>query len=290
LADLAKLRDLVGLAVEQAIEPDATGVVVSGGIDSATVCTYTRIITGSVPTFTGWYDTPGFDERHYARLVAGPNHHEVRITPNDFIAHFDDMVEKLQPPYQGMGTFGQYMVGRYIANNSDVKVVLSGEGADELFGGYARLMKVAGEPLPDGYDNYTVPDVYPDTVRAALAYDFVRLDDLLAVDDQCMNAHGLEARAPFTDVRIIEYALALEDSERINKRTLKAAMRDVVPDAILDRTDKCGFPIPLNQWAQGPLRDFVGDRIGYIPDPDRPWDRGFWYDLLNSAQPAAVAA
>jgi hypothetical protein len=55
-----------------------------------------------------------------------------------------------------------------------------------------------------------------------------------------------------------------------------------VPDEILDRRDKLGFPVPLVQWAQGPLRDFIGDRIGYVPDPDQPWDRGFWYDLCDS--------
>jgi len=98
---------------------------------------------GDLPTFTGYYDTEGFDERPYARLVAGANHHEIPITPQDFIDNFDAMVPKLRPPYQGMGTFGQYMVGKYISENTDVKVVLSGEGADELFGGYARLIAVA---------------------------------------------------------------------------------------------------------------------------------------------------
>lgn len=289
MADLTHLRSLIRQAVNDAIDPDNTGVVVSGGIDSSTVCVAARDLVGDLPTFTGYYDHPVYDERRYARLVGGTNHHEILITPQDFIDNFDLMVPHLEKPFQGMGTFGQYMVGRYIAANTDVKVVLSGEGSDELFGGYARLLAVAGEPLPDGYENYRPPADYPTSVRAALAYDFVRLGDLLAVDDQCMAAHGLEARAPFTAVEIIEYALALEDSERLGKRTLKAAMRGIVPDQILDRTDKMGFPIPLVEWANGPCRDFVGDRIGYIPDVERPWDRGWWFDMLEGRKVAAAA-
>lgn len=288
MADLEHLRSLIRQAVSDTIDPDNTGVVVSGGLDSSTVAAH----ADGLPMFTGYYDHPVYDERRFARLATtgASEHHEILIGPQDFIDNFDQMVPHLQKPFQGMGTFGQYMVGKYIRDNTNVKVVLSGEGSDELFGGYARLLKVAGEPLPDGYENYQPPADYPTTVRGALAYDFVRLGDLLAVDDQCMAAHGLEARAPFTDVSIIEYALALEPAERVGKKTLKNAMRGIVDDRIIDRTDKMGFPIPLVEWANGACRDFVGDRIGYIPDADAPWDRGWWYDLLNSATRASIAA
>ena len=48
---------------------------------------------------------------------------------------------------------------------------------------------------------------------------------------------------------------------------------------ILDRKDKRGFPVPYVEWAQGPLREFFIDRLGYIPDPEKPWDRKWWLDL-----------
>ncbi len=297
MPDLPLLRNLIRQAVSDNLDIGNTGVVVSGGVDSSTVCAIALQLSeglGDLPTFTGYYDTEGFDERPYARLVGGANHHEILITPQDFIDNFDAMVPKLRPPYQGMGTFGQYMVGKFIAENFDVKVILSGEGSDELFGGYARLIAVAAEDgysdlsLPDGYENYKIPVGYPRRLKAALDYDWQRLPDLLAVDDQCMAAHGLEARAPFTESPIIKYAHDLFDYERVGKTVLKDAMRGIVPDAILDRTDKKGFPIPLVKWAQGPIRDFVGDRIGYIPDPHKPWDRGWWYDLLEGKR--AVAA
>lgn len=276
---MSELLDLIRRAVHARIEPGITGVVVSGGLDSSTVAS----IANHLPMFTGYYDAEGCDEREYAALVAedSPEWHQIRITPLDFIDNFIPMLPHLAPPFQGMGTFGQYMVGKHIAT-TDVKVVLSGEGADELFGGYARLMAVAGEPLPDGYENYQQPADYPTGLRQALRYDLDRLGDLLAVDDQCMAAHGLDARAPFTDESIVEYALELEPRQRVGKKHLREAVRGLVPDQIIDRTDKKGFPCPLVAWANGPCKEFVGDLLGYIPDPEKPWDRGWWVELCET--------
>jgi hypothetical protein len=70
---------------------------------------------------------------------------------------------------------------------------------------------------------------------------------------------------------------------------LKDTVRGIVPDRILGPHRQVRFPIPLNAWAQGPLKDFIGDRIGYIPDPSTPWDRRFWYDLIEAGSYAKAA-
>lgn len=262
------------------------GIVLSGGLDSSTVAALAYDMAIYLPTFTGYYDTPGFDERKYAHLVAHGEHHDILITPEDFVEHFDAMQYHVRPPIMGMGTFGQYMVARYASQVVDV--VLSGEGSDELFGGYARQMIVAGEAPPAGYESYQLPEGYPTDLKAALDYDYALLPDLLAVDDQMTGAFGLEARAPFTDQRIVDYALALPVTERVGKRHLREAVRGIVPDAIIDRTDKMGFPSPLVQWAQtDPVRTFVMDRIGYLPDPSKPWDRDWWLELVEGQRIAA---
>ena len=208
-------------------------------------------------------------------------HHEIPIRPQDFVDNFDAMVKHLKPPIMGMGTFGQYMVAKYASQFVDV--VLSGEGSDELFGGYARTLLAAGEPLPVGYEGYVPPADYPvHDLAAALQYDLDRLPDLLAVDEQMLGAFGVEGRAPFTDQRIVDYALALPPEERVGKRHLRRAVRGIVPDAIIERKEKMGFPIPLVAWAQEePVRTFVMDRLGYLPDPTRPWDRAWWYELVG---------
>ena len=271
------LTDLIRNAIADRLEGDV-GIVLSGGLDSSTVaCLAPR----ELPTFTGYYNEPGFDERHWANLAKHKEHHEILITPEDFVANFDDMTKFLRPPIMGMGTFGQYMVAKYVSQYIDV--AMSGEGSDELFGGYARQSIVAGEAPPEGYENYQLPAGYPDNIKDALDYDYALLPDLLAVDDQMTGAFDVEARAPFTDQRIVDYALALPVSERIGKRHLRAAVRGIVPDEIIDRKNKMGFPIPLVAWAQtDPVRTFAMDRVGFLPDPSKPWDRTWWYAMCKA--------
>jgi asparagine synthase (glutamine-hydrolysing) len=274
------LVDLLRQAVEYRTGGDYVGIVLSGGLDSSTVAA----LAPPLPTFTGYYDAVGFDEREYARMVGKGKHHEILIRPEDFVANFDDMVKHLRPPIMGMGTFGQYMVAKYASQFVDV--VLSGEGSDELFGGYARTLLAAGEPLPVGYEEYVPPADYPlDDLEAALAYDYDRLSDLLAVDEQMLGAFGVEGRAPFTDERVVRYALELPVTERVGKRHLREAVRGIVPDAIIDRKEKMGFPIPLVAWAQiEPVRGFILERLGYLPDPTRPFERGWWVEMVERAR------
>jgi asparagine synthetase B (glutamine-hydrolysing) len=291
------LLELLDRAVQRDVfdDMDHVGINVSGGLDSSTVCCLAKKWHPYVDTFTGYYDEHGFDERHYARMAAaGTDHRTIRITAKDFVDNFDAMMRAFTPPFQGPGMFGQYMVAKHIAEWTQVKVVLSGEGSDELFGGYARLMKVAGVPMPDGYENYKPPADYPDTLKEALVYDYIRLPDLLKVDDEALGAFGLEARAPFTDKAVAWHALRLPDEQRVGKKYLRQAVRGIVPDPIIDRTDKKGFPVPLVKWANevgNPVRDFVGDRLGYLPHPDRPFERAWWNDLLAPySEPVAAAA
>lgn len=288
MALMSVATDLVGM-IREAITDRLDGnvaIALSGGLDSSTVA---ALAPPHLPTFTGWYDEPGFDERRYADLVAHQDHREVEITARAFVEHFDSMVRHIREPLQGPGTMGQYLVAREMLRTKGIDAALSGEGSDELFGGYARTLIAAGEPVPDGYENYKPPSDYPANLHDALQYDLDRLPDLLAVDDQMAGAFGIEARAPFTDDRIREYALALPDEERVGKRHLRQRVRGIVPTEIVDRTDKMGFPAPWVRWSQEePLRGFLSDRLGYLPDPDKPFGRGWWYALVRDGMKRAA--
>ncbi len=271
---MSHLRNLISDAVRRHVTPN-TGVLLSGGIDSATVAYFAP----ELPCFTGWYAGEAYDERPWAALIAKDREwHEIEITPQDFIENIDACLSCLEPPYAGPGTFGQYMVAKYVKDH--VSTVLSGEGGDELFGGYARLHIVAGVPSPAGYEDYVLPEGYPETLAAALDWEWkVNLPALLRVDEQVTRAHGLTAIAPMTDLRVSNYVLGRPDRERVGKELLKDAMYGYLPQEILNRKDKRGFPVPYVEWAQDELYDFMLDRIGYIPDPEKPWDRKWWLDL-----------
>lgn len=269
------LRDLIQDAVRKYVRSN-TGVLLSGGIDSSTVA----VFAPELPLFTGYYKGAAYDERPWAALIAkGRDWHQIEITPQDFIDNFDDYLEKVPPPQEGPGGFGQYMVAKYVKKH--VSTVLSGEGGDELFGGYARLHLVADVPVPEGYEDYVLPEGYPRRLDEALVWEWdINLPALLALDEKVNAAHGLKAIAPmYESVYVRNYAFRLPPDMRVGKVALKAAMRGLLPEEILNRKDKRGFPVPYVEWAQGPLRDFIEERIGYIPDAEKPWDRKWWNDL-----------
>ena len=269
------LRDLIDAAVNKHVGPD-TGVLLSGGIDSSTVAWF----AAELPLFTGYYQGDAYDERPWAALVAeGRDWHQIEITPQDFLDNIDGFLRAVKPPYEGPGAFGQYMVAKYVSKH--VSTVLSGEGGDELFGGYARLHIVAGVPVPAGFENYRLPDGYPQDLDEALEWEWnVNLPALLALDAQVTGAWGLKAVAPLAiDEDVCDYAMCLPPDMRVGKVAIRAAMRGLLPDQILNRKDKRGFPVPYVEWANGPLQDFFMDRIGYLPDPADPWSRKYWHDL-----------
>lgn len=278
-----ELRAKLHLSVREYVKPD-TGVLLSGGIDSSTVAYFAP----ELPVFTGFYQGERYDERPWARLMAkGREWHEIEIVPTDFVRCFDEMLKHIEPPYAGPGTFGQWMVARYVSQH--VGTVLSGEGGDELFGGYARLHLVAGKEPPEGYEDYQLPADYPYGLEEALRWEWeVNLPALLRVDEQVTRAHGLAAIAPMTHPRVANFVLGLPPEMRVGKVLLKEAMRGLLPDEIVNRKDKRGFPVPFVEWAQRePVKSFVADRIGYVPDPSLPWDRKWWYDMC-SGQTALV--
>ena len=89
------------------------------------------------------------------------------------------------------------------------------------------------------------------------------LPALLQVEDRMSMAHGLEARVPLLDVPVVELAATMPADVKFKdgqlKHVIKTAFGDVLPDELLCRRDKMGFPVPLKEWFSGELRDFAGD-------------------------------
>jgi asparagine synthase (glutamine-hydrolysing) len=107
-------------------------------------------------------------------------------------------------------------------------------------------------------------------------FDFkTLLPALLHVEDRVSMAHGLESRVPFIDTEVVEFAATLPADVKFKqghlKHALKEAMRDVLPTEIVDRRDKMGFPVPLAEWINDELHDFVLDVFSGENARSRPY-------------------
>jgi asparagine synthase (glutamine-hydrolysing) len=139
-----RLRELLEDAVRLQLRADVpVGAHLSGGLDSTTV-TALAAANGVRPfhTFSGGFrDAPQFDETRYARIAAeraGTVHHEVFPTAQDFVEWMPKLAYSMDEPAAGPGLFPQYAVSKLAADN--VKVVMGGQGGDEIFGGYTRYL------------------------------------------------------------------------------------------------------------------------------------------------------
>ncbi len=140
------------------------GAHLSGGLDSSTVaCLASSLLDSSIHTFSGGFkDGPQYDETPYARLVAEKtrsNHHEVFPEENDFITAMPNLIYYMDEPVAGPGLFPQYFLSKLAAQH--VKVVLGGQGGDEIFGGYMRyLVAYLEECIRGGIEGTQVDDRY----------------------------------------------------------------------------------------------------------------------------------
>ncbi len=144
---VAHVRDLLEDAVKLRLRSDVPlGAHLSGGIDSSTVVALARrLLPGgaALHTFTGAFEDNGtkYDERNWARLVAEANDakmHEVVLRDRDFVDGIRRIVWHMDEPAAGPGVFPQYYVSKLASEH--VKVVLGGQGGDEIFIGYARYL------------------------------------------------------------------------------------------------------------------------------------------------------
>ncbi len=254
------------------------GLFLSGGIDSAAVLALMHRATGQrIHALTCGWDGVGVDETaEAARLAAaqGAICERVAMGEADFWALAPRIAAAIDDPTADAAVLPTWMLGR-AARAGGLKVTLCGEGADELFGGYARYRKqrapwrwlsrpprsrpVLGElaTLSGWRDSIAALEHTSNTgrspVQSAQATDIAEWlpNDLLVKLDRCLMAHGVEGRTPFLDPEVARFAFALPDSQKVGLRFGKKLLRRWLAHAFPQAgafARKKGFKPPVGAW------------------------------------------
>ncbi len=253
-----QIRDKLISGVEKRLDADAPlGFLLSGGLDSSLVCSIAaRKLGKPIKTFAIGMTGDAIDLK-YAREVADyirSDHTEVIITREDVLKALPDVVALL-------GTYdittirasiGMYLVCKAIHETTDIRVILTGEISDELFG--YKYTDFA--PSPEAFQAESVK-----RVRELYAYDVLRAD-------RCISVNSLEARVPFGDLDFVRYVLAVDPAKKMNvyrkgKYLLRHAFEgDYLPHDILYRekaafSDAVGHSMVdyLKEYAEGLYTD-----------------------------------
>lgn len=337
------LTALIEDSIHQHLRSDVPlGAHLSGGMDSSAVaCMSAQKLQGvSFKTFTGAFNEgPQFDETVYAKQVAkfiGADYNEVYIQNHDLNHLLPKLIYHMDEPVAGPGLIPQYYVSELAARH--VKVVLGGQGGDEIFVGYARYLVAYLEKclqnqvfqdkhadssislasiLPnlgllknykpmlqhfwrdglfgaddsryfrlidrgEGMNELFAPEVFKDyssfesyqqifnreglnSLIDKMTYFDLKgsLPALLQVEDRTSMAVSVESRVPLLDHRLVEFMATVPPEIKFangnSKHLFKNTLKNVLPKEILERKDKMGFPVPLNQWFKNELKDFVAD-------------------------------
>lgn len=293
--------DSLRTAVQRRMVADVpVGVLLSGGIDSSlVVALLAEAGQQDLLTFSIGFDSAGGesgDEFEYSDLVArhfGTKHHRIKIDSSRLLPGIDATVAAMSEPMVSHDCVAFYLLSQDVSR--EVKVVQSGQGADEVLGGYDWYPPLLGVARADSVQAYAgvffdrrheelgrllSPDwmVAEDVATEYIAGQFGRpgaqtsvdaalrndttimlVDDPVKRVDNMTMAHGLEARVPFLDHDFVELAGRIPPDQKLadgGKGVLKRAARGIVPDEVIDRT-KGYFPVPAIRQLAGPYLDRV---------------------------------
>jgi len=296
------LLEALRVAVRRRMVADVpVGVLLSGGLDSSLiVALLAEQGQRGLATFSiGFPDAGGREGNEFAfsDLVAGEfgtDHHQIRVGTDELVAALPQAIAAMSEPMVSHDCVAFWLLAQAVSRER--KVVQSGQGADEVLGGYSWYPPLLDAP-GSGLDAYaaeffdrddaqlrelTGAAAADDVSRAFAAGWFERagaatpVDRALRLDSRIMltddpvkrvdnmtMAHGLEARTPFLDHELVELAARIPPALKLadgGKGILKAASRGIVPDAVIDR-EKGYFPVPALSHLEEPVLGMVRDAL-----------------------------
>ncbi len=251
------IRELLVNGVSKRLDADAPlGFLLSGGLDSSLVCAIAARLMPrtTIRTFSIGMDRDSIDSK-YAREVAeyiGAEHTDVIMTKEEVIAALPEVIKIL-------GTFdittirasmGMYLVCKYIHENTDIRVLLTGEISDEMFGYKYTDFAPNAEAFQEESEK---------RIRELHYYDVLRAD-------RCISANSLEARVPFGDLKLVQYVMGLNPAIKMNiynkgKYLLRHAFEENgwLPEPILQR-EKAAFSDAVGHSMVDDLKEYAEER------------------------------
>lgn len=286
------LRDTLVRAVEDNLAVDVpVGVLLSGGVDSSIVTAIAARRTAeqgkTLKSFAvGLEGSPDLLAARVMAAAAGTDHHELIYTAQDAIELVPEVIARLESfdPTLVHSAVPNYLVSRLAAEH--VKVVLVGEGADELFAGYSH------------YDRHDAGEALHEELLETI--EGMHIGGLMRVD-RVAGAHGLEPRLPFLDLDVVELALALPPAwkltgpQRPAKWLLRRAFDGLVPDEVLwRRKAQFGEGTGMNDvlrehYGQTVTEQDLAREAGVLDPPLRTREELAYYRMFTAALPGVDA-
>ncbi|MBU2042149.1 MAG: N-acetylglutaminylglutamine amidotransferase [Alphaproteobacteria bacterium] len=298
-----RVLDSVRTAVKRRMVADVpVGVLLSGGVDSSLVVgLLAELGQTDLMTFSVGFEAANGeqgDEFVYSDLIAkyyGTKHHQIFVPHDRLMEALPGTIGAMSEPMVSYDNVGFYLLSQEVSKH--IKVVQSGQGADEIFAGYHWYPPLVGaadpvetyakaffdrshETLKTQLNGDWMADT--DVSRALVEAHFARpgaetpVDKALRLDSQVMlvddpvkrvdnmtMAWGLEARVPFLDHELVELAGRIPPEHKLaqgGKGVLKEAARQVIPAEVIDRK-KGYFPVPALKYIQGPYLALVRDAL-----------------------------
>lgn len=298
-----QLLDMLRVAVKRRMISDVpVGVLLSGGVDSSLIVGLLAEAgqTGLMSFSVGFEEANGEkgDEFVYSDLIAkhfGTDHHKIFVPSSDLMDALPGTIAAMSEPMVSYDNVGFYLLSKEVSKH--IKVVQSGQGADEVFAGYHWYPPLVGskdvvsdyaKAFCDRSHDVLATQLSPEwmsdrdysrelisehllrdgadtPVDAALRLDsnIMLVDDPVKRVDNMTMAWGLEARVPFLDHELVELAARMPPEEKLRgggKGILKDVARKVVPSAVIDRK-KGYFPVPQLKYIAGPYLDMLRDAL-----------------------------
>ena len=255
------------------------GFLLSGGLDSSLVASVaSRLLSNRITTFSiGLKDSPDLKAARKVATFLDSNHHEIVITEKDIIDSIDKVVYHTETfdTTTIRASIPMFLLSKYISQNTEIKVIFSGEGADELFGGYLYFKKAPSLLEFQKETERLISELY--------LYDVLR-------GDRTTAAWGLELRVPFLDADFSRFVLEIDPlfkMTRLEKKVLRDSFHGYLPDEILMRQKEAfsdgvgtGSVKALKDYAQQMVGETISERLE-IESFDRTPEQELYFNIFQ---------